>query len=198
MRLQEEYLKRHNLNCKPVYHINKANVILKLHSRPQVVVEIKWEETIRRPGHYKFSFFNPNHNGYLDGDCFLPLGDTHYYQYDEYADFLLRWAKGLNFTPIKFAQVKLAVWEMFLYCFDGWIAKHNLEERAFCGVDPSLSEEERSNGIDNFLEYLSTYDTLVFDIYESEFRKYEYDYADWLTELIEYYSSRERLKDVRN
>lgn len=188
MRLQEEYLKRHNLGFKPIYHVRKAHVILKLHSRPQVVVEIKWEETIRRPGYYKFDFFNPNHDGYLDGNYFLSLGDPHYYQYDEYDKFIMRWVRNLNFVPIKLSQVKLAAWQMFLYCFDGWIAEHDLEEKTFRVIDPSFSEEERSNEIDHFLDFLATYDTLVSDIYDSEFRKYENDYADWLAELIEFYS----------
>lgn len=188
MRLQEEYLKRHNLDFKPIYYVRKSHVILKLHFRPQVVVEIKWEETVRSPGYYKFEFLNPNHNGYLDGNYFIPLGDPHYYPYDEYDKFIMRWVKNLNFIPIKFGQVKLAVWEMFLYSFDGWIAEHNLEDKVFRGIDPSLSEEERSNEIDHFLDFLATYDTLVSDIYDSDFRKYEYDYANWLSELIEFYS----------
>lgn len=188
MRLQEEYLKRHKLAFKPIYHVRKAHVILKLHTRPQVIVEIKWEETFRHPGYYKFDFINPNHNGYLTGDYFLSLSDPHYYQYDEYDKFIMRWVKNLNFIPIKFGEVKLAVWEMFLYCFDGWIAEHNLVDKTFRGVDPSLSEEERANEIDYFLDFLATYDTLVYDIYFSEFGKYEDNYAGWLAELIEFYS----------
>lgn len=188
MRLQEEYIKRHNLNFKPVYHVRAANVVLKLRSRPQVVVTIQWEDALRRPGYYVFKFLNPNHNGYLDGNYFLEMGDPHYYQYDEYANFILRWVKNLNFVPIKLGQVKLAVWEMFMYCFDGWIAEHGMEEMAFPASDSSLSEQERNDAIERFLDYLSGYDSLVSEIYSSEFRKYELNYADWLTELIELYS----------
>lgn len=188
MRLQEEYIKRHNLVFKPIYYVKEANIILNLRSRPQVIVNIKWEETARRPGYYVFTFWNPNHNGYLDGNNFVELGDPHYYQYDEYAKFIMRWAKGLDFTPVKFDQVKLAIWEMFLYCFDGWIAEHNLEEMTFRALDTTSSLEERSNAVDEFIEYLSTYDPLVYDIYFSEFGKYEDNYADWLTEVIELYS----------
>ena len=186
MRLQEEYIKRHNFNFLPIYHVRKANILLKLHSRPQVVVEIRWDEESGRPGFYKFIFLNPNHNGYLDGNYFLQLNnDTHFYQYDQYANFIMRWVKNLEFVPIKFSQVKLAVWEMFLYCFDGWIVEHNLEEKVFRGTDLSLTEEERLNGISDFLDFLASFDTLVYDIYCSEFMKYAYDYAEWLAELIQ-------------
>ena len=192
MRLQEEYIKRHNIDFRPIYYVKMANVILKLHTRPQVVVTIKWADTLRRPGYYVFEYFNPNHNGYLDGNYFVPLGDPHYYQYDEYASFIKRWVRNLHFIPVKFSQVRLAVWEMFLYCFDGWIAEHNLEEKVFRATDLSLSEEERLNEVGIFLNFLTTYDSLVLDIYDSEFRKYEYNYADWLSELIEFYSERSK------
>lgn len=183
MRLQEEYIKRHNLNYKPIYYATDASVILQLHSRPQVVVNIKWEETARHPGFYKFSYFGPNHNGYLYGNYFIDL-DNQYYKYDEYVNFILRWVKNLNFVAIKSDQVKLAVWEMFLYCFDGWIVEHDLERTLFQATNSSLSIEKRSVAIDSFLDYLEGYDSLVSDIYNSEFRKYEYNYAHWLAELI--------------
>lgn len=188
MQLQEEYIKRHSLNYKPIYYAIDASIILQLHSRPQIVVNIKWEETARNPGCYTFNYLGPNHNGYLYGDYFVQLGDNHYYQYDEYANFIMRWVKNLNFIAIKSSQVKLAVWEMFLYCFDGWIAEHDLERTVFQTTNSSLSAEKRSTAIDSFLDYLETYDSLVLDIYNSEFRKYEYNYANWLVELIDFYS----------
>lgn len=185
MLLQDEYLKRHGIDIKPIYYTRKAHLVLTLRARPQVVVDVLWEETIRRPGYFVFNFLNPNHNGYLDGNYFVQLGDTHYYQYDEYAGFITRWVRGLNFLPVKSRQIRLAVWEMFLYSFDGWIAAHDLETMAFRSTDLSLSEEERLYELDKFLDYLANYDTLVTDIYDSEFRKYEEHYADWLAELIE-------------
>lgn len=188
MLLQEEYLKRHNINIKPIYYTRQANLILKLRSRPQVILEIGWEEAAGRPGYFIFNFLNPNHNGYLDGNYLIQSGDAHYYQYDEYAGFITRWARNLNFVPIKSSQIKLAVFEMFLYCFDGWIADHNLEETAFQVTDLSLPDEQRLNELDIFIDYLATYDTLVSEIYGSEFRKYESYYADWLAEFIEFNS----------
>jgi hypothetical protein len=133
----------------------------------------------------------------LDGNYFIQLGDTHYYQYDEYVGFITRWTRNLNFIPIKSSQIKLAVWEMFLYCFDGWLADHNLEEMAFRPANLSLSEGERLDELDKFLGYLAKYDTLVSDIYDSEFKKYELYYADWLAELIEF-NSEQSNKEVQN
>jgi hypothetical protein len=103
----------------------------------------------------------------------------------------MRWVKNLNFVPVKIGQVKLAVWEMFLYCFDGWIVAHDLEEMAFQATDAYLSLEHRSVAVDSFLGHLESYDSLVFEIYNSEFRRYEYDYAEWLVELIEFAAHRE-------
>ena len=184
MRLQEEYIKRHSLKFSPIYHVNNANIILKLHSRPQVILNINWDATTARLGHYVFNYIKPNHNGYLDGNYFLALSDDYYYQYDEYFSFIRRWVKKLEFTPVKFDQVKLAVWEMFLYCFDGWLAERGLEELVFQATDLSLPAEVRTQAVDSFLCYLEDHDSLVLEIYNSEFRKYEYHYANWLVELI--------------
>jgi hypothetical protein len=112
------------------------------------------------------------------------LSDDNYYQYDEYFSFITRWAKNLEFVPIKSNEVKLAVWEMFLYCFDGWIVERGLEEMVFQAIDLSVSMEKRMYAVDAFLCYLEDYDSLILEIYNSEFRKYEYNYANWLVELI--------------
>jgi len=184
MLLQDEYFQRHNLNIKPIYYTRKANLALRLRARPQVVVEFSWGGKIRAPGFFVFNFLSPNHNGYLDGNYFL-ASDPYYYQYDEYAAFLARWSRSLNFQPVKSSHIELAVYEMFMYCFDGWLAQHDLEDMAFRGVDPSLTEDQRSDEINKFLDHLVSYDTLVYDIYHSEFMKYANNYADWLAELIE-------------
>ena len=184
MRLQEEYIKRHGFNFNPIYHVNNANIILKLHSRPQIVLNINWDVTTTRLGHYVFSYVQPNHDGYVDGNYFLPLSDDGYHQYDEYLSFIMRWVKNLEFVPVKFDEVKLAVWEMFLYCFDGWIAAHELEEMIFQTTNLSIPIEQRMDAVDLFLDYLVDYDSLVLDIYNSEFKKHEYNYANWLVKLI--------------
>lgn len=193
MRLQEEYIKRHNLQYKPIYYAREANLILRIRGRPQVVLNIQWEDRSTNPGFYVFDFLNPTHNGYLDGNYLL--GEKKYHQYDEYASYITRWVRHLEFEPVKSSEVKLAVWEMFLYCFDGWIAEHSLEELAFRATDPCLSNEERCEGVDAFLYHLESFDSIVFDIYNVEFRKYEYHYANWLVELIEL--QQKEAKDAR-
>ncbi len=184
MRLQDEYIQRHHLKYKPIYHIRNANIVLKLKVKPPIILNIRWHEPARRPGYYVFDYLSPNHNGYLDGNYFIQLGEKHYYQYDEYASFITRWSRNLDAIPVKSGQIKLAVWEMFLYCFDGWIAEYNLEDTMFPAADIALSNEERCNNIDSFLYHFESSDPTVSDIYNAEFRQYEYDYANWLVELI--------------
>lgn len=184
MRLLEEYIKRHNINFLPVYHVSRSNIILKRHSRPQIVLNIKWEEEENRPGYYTFNYFSPNHNGYLNEKYFTQLNENNYYKYNEYASFIMRWVKNLDFTPVEPNHVKLAIWEMFLLCFDSWIAKNNLEESVFAVIDLSLTEAARFAAIDNFFDYLKNHHHFVWEIYNFEFQKHEYNYADWLVELI--------------
>jgi len=170
MRLQEEYFKRHRISLLPIYYVRNANLILKL-TAGYVIRNIEFMEITRRPGYYIFTYLRPNHNGYLDGQYFLKTsGDI---RYDEYVSYLLKWAQQMADPPVKNSEIKLAIWEMFLYCFDRWIVEHKLEEAA--------------RDQDKFLEYLGHHHSLVREVYNTEFLKFEYNYADWLVELINFY-----------
>ncbi len=191
MKLQEEYFKRHNISLPPIYHTKSANLILKLHVRPQVVLHIEWKEIQRSTGYYVFKYCGPNHNGYLDGNYFLEFTEekSYIYQYDEYRRFITTWAKNLNFSPFKSKEVRLAVWEMFMYSFDGWIAENwHLEEIAFLPLNEKLSFEERMIALDQAINALRRDNAVVGEIYDVEFRRFEVNYADWLADLIEFYA----------
>jgi hypothetical protein len=170
MRLQEEYFKRHGINLLPIYHVRNANLIFRLTSG-HIVLRIEFIEITRRPGYYTFTYLRPNHNGYLDGEYFLKTsGDI---RYDEYVNYLLKWTRQKADAPVKNSETRLAIWEMFLYCFDRWLVEHKLEKAA--------------KDQDGFLEYLGHYHSLVREVYNTEFLKFECNYADWLVELINFY-----------
>src|SRR5581483_8311032 len=145
MKLLEEYKKRHNLDFGLAYHTKHANIFLK--GTPKQILTIKWDDSIKSPGYYVFRFLEPNHNGYLDGKYFAKPYEN-YYQYDDYLQFITTWARGIELEPVRPEQTNLAIWEMFLYCFDAWIAEHDLEEMVFATVGANLS----SNAIDNLLK----------------------------------------------
>ena len=189
MRLQEEYFKRHNIDTPPIYHVKNANIILKLRVRPQVVLNIRWEENDKVPGHYVFDFLRPNHNSYRNKKFFSNMAEEPYiHQYEQYRRFILGWAKNLNFTPIATSEVRLAIWEMFLYCFDGWFVEHpELEELAFSPVDINLPLEERHLALDKMLWALQQHHPVL--IKYREFKKFELNYAEWLVTLIKYYAN---------
>jgi len=181
MRLQEEYIKRHNLKYKPVYHVKNTNIFLK--SQPHVIINIKLEDESGRPAHYVVSHFRPNHKGYLDGNYFFKFKEN-VYQYDEYTSFITKCTKMFE-SPLKFEQIKLALWEMFLYCFDGWIVDEILKKFAEEATQPSCSDKGMEV-ISLFLNHLQTHHPLIWNIYNDEFRKYEIDYAEWLVDLINF------------
>jgi hypothetical protein len=186
MKLQEEYLKRHNINFPPIYHVKNATVILKLRDRPRVLLDIEWKNTATRPGYYVFNFLKPNHNGYLTGNYFTPSGDNQIYQYDHYISFLTRWTKNLkNFSPVGLDEVKITIWKMFLYCFDGWIVEnYTIEESLFTPLT-------KADGVDNALVALKDYNSVIGEIYELEFRKFEKNYSEWLVNLIDFHAAEE-------
>ncbi len=183
MRLQEEYIKRHNLKYSPIYHVRNANIILK--SQPHIVINIKLDDTSSRPAHYIVSHFRPNHKSYLDGNYFFKFKEN-VYQYEEYTNFIMRLAKASEALPIKFSQIKLALWEIFLYCFDGWIVDEDLKKFATEATRTSCPIDKRVEAISSFLNHLQTHYSLVWSVYNDEFRKYETEYAEWLVELIDF------------
>jgi hypothetical protein len=182
MRLQEEYIKRHNLKYKPIYHVKNANIILK--SQPHVIINIRLEDESGRPAHYIVSHLRPNHKGYLNGNYFLKFKEN-FYQYEEYTSFITKCTKTCEF-PLKFGQIKLALWEMFLYCFDGWIVDEILKNFAEEATQPSCPIDKRTEAVSSFLNHLQMQHPLIWSIYNDEFRKYEIDYAEWLVDLIDF------------
>lgn len=191
MRLQEEYIQRHNLNYKPIYHVKNANIFFK--SQPHLIVNIKLDDASSRPAHYVVSYIKVNHKGYLDGNYFIKYKDS-CYQYDEYTSFLMKLAKSMESPPIKFSQIKLALWEMFLYCFDGWIVDECLKKIAAEIAKSSVPQETKVEGITLFFNHLQIHHPLIWSIYTDEFRKYETDYAEWLVELIDF-SKKDRCEE---
>lgn len=183
MRLQDEYIRRHNLNYKPVYHVKNINLLLK--SQPHLIINIKLDEASSRPAHYIVNYLKPNHKSYLDGNYFIKLKESGVYQYDEYTTFIMKLVKSLEFPPIKFGQIKLALWEMFLYCFDGWIVDEHLKKIVSEIAKSSVPAEKRVEGINSFLNHLQIHHPLIWSIYNDEFKKYETDYAEWLVELVD-------------
>lgn len=183
MRLQDEYFRRHNINALPIYHTKNSSLILD--STPKVIVNIKFEEIKRMPAVYTFEYLKPNHNAYIkeDENYFLKLNSwtDGPYQYDEYISFILKWIKNVGFNPVKPSEVRLAIWEIFLYCFDGWFSSQNLEDIIYPTINTTMSVVEREASLDKFL---AQSDLHLKQVYDDHFKSFETNYADWLVKLI--------------
>lgn len=189
MRLQEEYMNRHNLSFMPIYHTKDSKLILNVGNRPQIMLDIQWRMEPRSAGYYELTYMKPNYNGYLIDNYFVNLDDNieHIFNYNEYPGFIFRWAKNLGNKAYEKADVEIAIWEMFLYCFDGWFLENNLEELVFPTIE-LLPNTQRLHNINNFLYYLSEYRILTYEIYMNKFKPISEKYADWLANLINYHN----------
>jgi hypothetical protein len=187
MKLQEEYLSRHKLTDIPlIYHTKNSSVILRLYARPQIILNIRWISGKGVPGHYQFHYLTPNHNSYLDGKYFSKFNAEHVLQYQDYTTFITSWAKNLNFTPIDAMQVKFAIIEMFMFCFDGWLCKSGMEDLIFNTIDPSLDDATKLQNIKEFEDDFKKEE--FYDVYKTVFCKYTDSYAGWLADLIKFYN----------
>jgi hypothetical protein len=185
MKLQEEYLSRHKLTDVPlIYHTKNSSVILKLCVRPQVILNIRWGD----PGNYQLHYLTPNHNSYLHGKYFSKFNAGHVLQYQDYTTFINRWAKHINFTPIDATQVRFAIIEMFMFCFDGWLCKSGMEDLIYSTIDPSLDDATKLRNVEEFEKEFKK--EQFYEVYKTVFCKYADSYAGWLADLIRFYNHR--------
>lgn len=177
MKLQEEYFKRHSLPYNPIYHTRNTQLILQ--DKIPTIVNILWKEPERTTGHYEFFYSKPIHNSYLRGEYFSRTSKDHVVEYEDYFAFMETWAKTLT-LPIA-ENVKIASWEIFVYCFDGWIAQNSLENAIFPTIDPLIPMNYREANINDFLDYLRGKEPLSYRIFTVNFL---FRYEDWLVKLV--------------
>lgn len=178
MRLQEEYFKRHSLPYNPIYHTKNTQLLLRNKSNI-TIMNILWKEPERTTGYYEIFYSKPIHNGYVKGEYFVRTRVDHVVEYEDYFSFITTWAKSLTLDVVQ--NINLASWEIFVYCFDGWIASNSLENEIFPTIDPQIPPFHREANINEFLNYLKTKDQLVYKIYNIHFK---FKHESWLERLI--------------
>lgn len=126
MRLHEEYIKRHKLDVPVVRFDHKANVFLKLNESPHwAVYNVDWVWGHNCPGDFHTSLNCVIHNAYQSGEFFLPFRD-HVVSWDDWESHIIKESttfKVLGWRAVSEQERTLALWQMFLYAYDGWVAQ---------------------------------------------------------------------------
>jgi hypothetical protein len=125
MKLHEEYIRRHKLNIPVIRFDNRSSLFLKTKDAPFAwsIFNIIWRSQSGRPGFYEFVRMEPLHNGQGAFNC----KDKHNYVYWEQYEFevekVISEYRNDGYYSVSSKNRSLMAWEMFLYMYDGWLAK---------------------------------------------------------------------------
>ncbi len=198
MLLQEEYLKRHRFTLPEVRHtLTTGSLILKaVQAEPQdrwVLVNIHWIDGSQHPGYYNVKIIKPIHNGCNSKELFVNLScypPTFVLSYEEMEQFFLEFATYSHGTLHAIHDVKesnLAAWEIFLYCFDSFLASYASYKLKSCienSIDFDLSTEDRHVAYFEAINVLMTEQSPVFDKYSSLIHTFAQNQLNWLATLV--------------
>ena len=193
MRLYEEYFQRHNIIAPIIRHERTGSLILRTKglsvSSKWVLVSFYWSDNGVHPGHYVVEYSYPLHDGYLRNRLFQKY-NVKELEWDEYEDYFLNWCRGLlrdNYTEIIHGELEviLAAWQIFVYCYDGWICKQSSELKCYIhnSMDFELPVRERYKGYQNCLIYFTARQPSALKAWKYDVLGCIQNYAHWLAEL---------------
>lgn len=198
MDLQQEYFKRHSITTPLVVHPdNDGNYSLVLKNlnclkgrQPRwLVVRITYYKQENHPPYYKFIISVPQHDAASTGDPLKQAWERKVY-WDEWEQFVLEWTEHNRgeLLPINGQELSLALWEMFQYSHDSWLASitDRLKDRLYTAVDDTATVEERLAATKEVEEYLRVKNKNA-NAMLAQLRGYGDDrkfYAAWLAKLL--------------
>jgi len=200
MDLQQEYYQRHSITAPlvifPDNHGNHTLVLRNItHQKVRlprwVVILITTHKQETHPTYYKFVQYVPMHDSHGNNNTPLKqVWDKKVYV-DEWQDFILEWADANRgeLVPVSGNELKLALWEMFQYSHDTWLAGNTsdrLKDNLYSAVDESMSPEDRLSVVKEVEDYIRAKNKNVVAAL-TNLRGYGEDkgfYATWLAKLL--------------
>lgn len=199
-----EYFKRHNINVPLVQHCTSGTIVLKskipYNEYRWVIFDCDWILDSHH-GVYQFKYRMPNHDAYQRGLFFKkvqPYGNSDWnlgsqqvvgQYWDEYEEYILRWVDRTReiYSPIiDNKDIILSLWEMFVYCYDGWIINQNgyFKDLIFKSVDLEVSQNNRYVAYQDTLKFFTEHFPAILKVWRTEFLPTSSRYANWLAKLF--------------
>jgi len=200
MDLQQEYYQRHGITSPLVLYPDTngthslvlKNVNYKKVQQPRwIVLAISTHKQETHPTYYKFVQYVPLHDSYSHTTNPLRQVWERKVYVDEWHDFIVEWSE-LNrgeLVPVSGPELTLALWEMFQYSHDTWLATNlldRLKDNLFLAVDDAALNDDRVTAIKEVEEYVRGKNKNVVAAL-SHLRGYGDDqklYASWLARLL--------------
>lgn len=191
MRLHEEYIFRKNLDIPVILYEKRSNVFLRSKEDPYqwMIFNISWVDGRNAPGMFCISASNPKHNGYEENVFFSYVYAEKMVQWDDYSDFIVDYAKNIkkNWSVVSDKERNLALWQMFLQVYDGWIVK-NTSHEFYQLVEESIRLDndfhKRFTAFRNARTRLEYCDEEIYHLFKYEIFPLVKGHSNWLEKLI--------------
>lgn len=200
MDLQQEYYQRHAITTPLiVYPDNHGNYTLVLKNlghqkvrQPRwMVVSITYHKQENHPPYYKFILYVPQHDSHGHPNNPLKQVWEKKVYWDEWEQFVLEWVDSNRgeLIPVSGEELELALWEMFQYSHDSWLATNvldRLKDNLYVAVDDSTPSQDRVSAFKEVEEFIRAKNKNVVTSLAAirgygEEKKF---YAAWLAKLL--------------
>jgi len=185
MLLQEEYINRHSMDTPLIVYTNFGNVIFRHDELRYLVARLEWVPYSWHVGHFKIWIYYPLHNRYTD-QIFKPYDDITI-EWDNYQSFFRSWIPlwRNEIKPVMQHESFVACWEIFLYCFDGWLARNASPEfMRLIDKTSDFSNPNRIRCVHDAYDYLKLNHQVIAKKFRDAIFAYSTNYMDWLANLF--------------
>ena len=184
MYLCEEYMRRHSLDGFFAKQVPSGCVFFKTDDFTQwKLLKIKWIPPTYHPGHYDIRTHTPIHDGHRDG---LMWRESSYREVflEEYEDYFFKWKDSICDVAKGNREIKLAAWEIYLYCYDSLLFRVAQREEILQSIDISLPTTKRVLALEKIIENLyNEYESLVY-AWHNDINRYLKSYSHWLANIV--------------
>lgn len=190
MLICDEYLDRHSIRVPTIPHVKSGVLLFRESNFNWFIFSIKWKEADYHPGGYIIKVSAPAHNGLGKFDAIAQLppkrGRQQLVYWDEYEDYIQSWWQSNSKieTPKNEKEVWLAVWDVFIYSCDKYLAQQMYVGRMFNIIDTSQSIEYRYSYLITILEFMENCHPLIYDVWEKYFAPLIKSYCYWLPDNL--------------
>lgn len=203
MTIQEEYIRRHGLGVLPFnYTMLGGSVVLctqekftqrgksTVSGKHYAVLSMNWIPSDRHPGQYRITTLIPAHDSYQKRELFCPMQEPLHFQYDELEAAIQSiqsiWLSGVK-AAVTEVEVAITYWEMFLRCFDGWIARNASPKLLFyveASMDPSVEIDVRYGSLLVAVDTLRMDNSAIYETWEMQFSSRRNGNLPWLARIL--------------
>jgi|LakMenE18May11ns_1017448.scaffolds.fasta_scaffold9909250_3 hypothetical protein len=186
--LHHEYLQRKKSDAKIILYKPKTFVLLKQTNLSNInwrILTVAWSKSEKGPDYFSIKYLELNHAGRFNE---IFQRDCYWDQYENCIWDLVNTIKSSKFVAIQEEENYFAMWEIFLWSIDPWLAQYcdsKIFEMLAKSLNYKLNKQERCDACREVLLFISEKDITKLELWHNVFWKSVKDNdSEWLVKLI--------------